>query len=225
MSSNYLDLAEFKLEGQFLGFVGNTPEKFKYLRFSSESKELEIKVPKELRGSLSLSLVPGQQIRVYGIGKFNSHKNTIKLKAYGVTPINSCPNQTTPSANEVACQDLIKSSRKERKSQALFPPACLDGMFDCNTSSMETSSHKSSPKAKILLCQKSGCLKRGGKSLLSELEQTLCDCGLQDKVTIEYSSRCMKCCKSAPNYILQIGNKEYKNIHPKEIASLLENHS
>ncbi len=213
MSSNYLDLAEFKLEGQFLGFVGNTPEKFKYLRFSSESRELEIKVPKELRDSLSLSLVPGQQIRVYGVGKFNSQKNTIKLKAYGVTPINSCPNQTTPSANEVACQDSIKSRRKERISQ------CLDGMFDCNTSS------KTSPKAKILLCQKSGCLKRGGRSLLSELEKTLCDRGLQDQVTIEYSSRCLKCCKSAPNYILQIGNKEYKNIPPQAIASLLENHS
>ncbi|MBD2343466.1 (2Fe-2S) ferredoxin domain-containing protein [Anabaena subtropica] len=77
--------------------------------------------------------------------------------------------------------------------------------------------------AKIMVCQKSGCVKRGGKGLLSELEKTLCDRGLLDKVTIEQTG-CQKRCSSAPNCVLMLGKKKYKKIHPEAIASLLENY-
>lgn len=79
------------------------------------------------------------------------------------------------------------------------------------------------PKAKIMVCQKSGCMKRGGKGLLSDLEKTLCDRGLSDKVTIEHTG-CQKRCSSAPNCVLMLGKKQYKKVHPEAIASLLENH-
>ena len=78
-------------------------------------------------------------------------------------------------------------------------------------------------QARIKVCQKSGCLKRGGKGLLSDLEKTLCDRGLLDKVVIEQTG-CQKCCGTAPNCVLQVGKKKYKNIHPEAIASLLESH-
>ncbi|MBD2163919.1 (2Fe-2S) ferredoxin domain-containing protein [Calothrix membranacea FACHB-236] len=81
----------------------------------------------------------------------------------------------------------------------------------------------SQTKAKIMVCQKSGCMKRGGKGLVSELEKTLCDRGLIDKVTIEHTG-CQKRCSSAPNCVVRIGKKQYKKLHPEAIASLLENH-
>ncbi|HLO85065.1 MAG TPA: (2Fe-2S) ferredoxin domain-containing protein [Nostocaceae cyanobacterium] len=79
------------------------------------------------------------------------------------------------------------------------------------------------PQAKIMVCQKSGCMKRGGKRLLSDLERTLCDRGLLDKVTIEHTG-CQKRCSSAPNCVLLLGKKQYKKIPPDAIANLLENH-
>ncbi|MFM6280444.1 MAG: (2Fe-2S) ferredoxin domain-containing protein, partial [Dolichospermum sp.] len=79
------------------------------------------------------------------------------------------------------------------------------------------------PKAKIMVCQKSGCLKRGGKGLLSDLEKTLGDRGLSDQVIIEHTD-CQKRCSSAPNCVLMLGKKQYKQVHPEGIASLLENH-
>ena len=79
------------------------------------------------------------------------------------------------------------------------------------------------PKPKIMVCQKSGCMKRGGKGLLSDLEKTLGDRGLSDKVTIEHTD-CQKRCSSAPNCVLMLGKKQYKKAHPEAIASLLENH-
>ncbi|GCL41399.1 (2Fe-2S) ferredoxin domain-containing protein [Dolichospermum planctonicum] len=81
----------------------------------------------------------------------------------------------------------------------------------------------SQPKAKIMVCQKSGCLKRGGKGLLSDLEKTLGDRGLSDQVIIEHTD-CQKRCSSAPNCVLMLGKKQYKKVHPEAIASLLENH-
>lgn len=78
-------------------------------------------------------------------------------------------------------------------------------------------------QAKIMVCQKSGCIKKGGKSLLSQLEQTLCERGLLDKVQIEHTD-CQKRCSSAPNCVLMLGKKEYKKVHPEAIASILENH-
>ncbi|MFN6535201.1 MAG: (2Fe-2S) ferredoxin domain-containing protein [Nostoc sp. EkiNYC01] len=177
MGNKYFTLSELNLEGQFLGFVGAQPKKYKYFQLAVPDGTMEIKLPKELRRSLSLLLVPGEQIRVFAHSQLDSHTGEIKIKAYQITPIGTCPIQSLP-----------------------LPP-----------------------KAKIMVCQKSGCLKRGGKGLLSELEKTLCDRGLLDKVTIEHTS-CQKCCSSAPNCVLHLGKKKYKNIHPEAIASLLESH-
>ncbi|NJM71864.1 MAG: (2Fe-2S) ferredoxin domain-containing protein [Scytonema sp. RU_4_4] len=181
MGHHYLKLSEFNIEGQFLGFVGETPGQFKYLQLALESENIQIKIPKELRHFLNLSLVPGEQIRVFGISQLNTHTGEIKLKAFRITPLGFCSIQKTPIQQQ-----------------------------------------KYTPKARILICQKSGCTKRGGRSLLSELENILCDRGLSDQVVIEHTS-CLKCCKNAPNFILQIGTKEYRNIRPDAIASLLEN--
>ena len=207
MSDNYLTLSEFNIEGQFLGFISEITGKFKYLRLASASGDVKIKIAKELRLPLSLSLEPGEQIRVVGVSKLDSHTNTIKLKAHRVTPIGFCLNQ-----------------KMSPQQQTLLDPATIANLPTVESDRGETPVQKYSPKAKIIVCQKSGCLKRGGRRLLSELEKILCDRGLQDQVIIECSRGCLKCCKSAPNYILQIGNKEYKNIHPEAIVSLLENH-
>jgi len=176
MGEKYLTLSELNLEGQFLGFVGDAG-KFKYLRLGIPSGDVEVKLPKELRNSLGLSLVQGEQIRVNGISKLNPHTGEIKFKAHQVKPTGVCQNHNLTTQT----------------------------------------------KAKIMVCQKSGCLKRGGKGLLSELEKTLCDRGLLDKVTIEHTG-CQKRCSSAPNCVVRIGKKHYNKIHPDAIASLLENH-
>jgi (2Fe-2S) ferredoxin len=179
MGDKYLNLSEFNVEGQFLDFVGKAPGKFKHLQLALPSGNVQIKLPKELRVSIGLSLVTGDQIRVFGFSKLNSRTGEIKLKANRVIRISGCPNKQIPPE----------------------------------------------PKAKILVCQKSGCLKRGSKGLLSELEKTLCDRGLQNQVIIEHTG-CLKRCSKAPNCVVELGKfgkKQYTKMHPEAIASLLEN--
>jgi (2Fe-2S) ferredoxin len=196
MGKNYLKLSEFNLEGEFLGFVDRSHKKFKYLQLSllksntiasSAVGNLEIKLPKELRKALGLSLVPGVPIRVTGLSKFSPRKNAIKLKAYEVMPLAVCPITETPVS-------LVET----------VPAKCL-------------------PKARIMVCQKSGCWKRGGKHLLSKIEKTLGDRGLHEHVKIT-TTGCMKRCSKAPNCVVQMGRKKYTQIKPDAIASLLEDH-
>lgn len=76
--------------------------------------------------------------------------------------------------------------------------------------------------AKILVCQKSGCWKRGGRKFSKELETELGDRGLQDHVKIQHTG-CLKRCSKAPNIVV-IPNKEkiYCNrMESHEVVDLL----
>jgi (2Fe-2S) ferredoxin len=77
--------------------------------------------------------------------------------------------------------------------------------------------------ATIMICQKSGCVKKGGKTLLAELEETLSDRNLLAKVKIQHTD-CQKTCNNAPNCMLMIGKKRYTQVTPEAIVSLLERH-
>ena len=76
-------------------------------------------------------------------------------------------------------------------------------------------------KSKILVCQGSSCLKRGGKTyelLQTELHQT----SLANKVEIK-TTGCLKQCKQAPNLIMPGGNR-YSRVKPEQISRLVSKH-
>ncbi|MGF1675860.1 MAG: (2Fe-2S) ferredoxin domain-containing protein, partial [Rivularia sp. (in: cyanobacteria)] len=94
MGDNYRTLSEFNLQGEFIGFVGDKPEKFKYLQLITPSGEIKLKLPKLLRKSAASFLAPGKQINVFGVTKLNLTTGKTKLKVYGIKPIESCPKQS-----------------------------------------------------------------------------------------------------------------------------------
>lgn len=60
---------------------------------------------------------------------------------------------------------------------------------------LTTEKPKEQRVATILMCQKSDCMKRGGKAVCQALQETLSDRGLQNQVTIK-GTGCMKQCKA-----------------------------
>ncbi|BAZ14362.1 nucleic acid binding, OB-fold, tRNA/helicase-type [Calothrix sp. NIES-4071] len=99
-----------------------------------------------------------------------------------------------------------------------------------NKSSLPTQP-ECSKKAKILVCQGSGCRKRGAKELLSKIEKTLSKTKLSQEQVSEVRSKvkiqstgCLKKCSKAPNCIVQLGNKKFSQVKPTDIPSLIENH-
>ncbi|BAZ07874.1 hypothetical protein NIES3974_45390 [Calothrix sp. NIES-3974] len=77
------------------------------------------------------------------------------------------------------------------------------------------------PNAKIMICQKSGCRKRGSEKLLSQLQQTLKAEGLHQQVKIQ-TTGCQKQCKQAPSCILKVGKNKYHQIRPGAIKQKLK---
>lgn len=112
-----------------------------------------------------------------------------------------------------------KSGKGKLKAVNLFNTECKNSSSRPGTKTTGVS-HK---KGKILICQKSGCLKRGGKKLYQALEKTIRRLGLENQVTIEATS-CQKRCKKAPNMVLMPDKAKYGNIESKELGSLLEKH-
>jgi len=84
-------------------------------------------------------------------------------------------------------------------------------------------SPRATPKAKILVCQKSGCRKKGGGKLLQELERVLRERNLLDQIVIE-TTGCLKRCSSAPNFVILPDKKIYNRVHPEEITAALQKH-
>jgi (2Fe-2S) ferredoxin len=77
-------------------------------------------------------------------------------------------------------------------------------------------------KATILMCQKSDCMKRGGRQLCQALMEELSDRALDDSVTIK-GTGCMKNCKGAPNIIMP-DKTRYSGVKASQVPALLDKH-
>lgn len=77
-------------------------------------------------------------------------------------------------------------------------------------------------KVKLLLCQKSGCQKKGSEKQRQAIESNLEARGLSQSVTIQETG-CLGKCSMAPNIILMPGKKRLSGMKPDAIADLLAN--
>jgi (2Fe-2S) ferredoxin len=181
----------FTFEGQFLGFVADHNGKLKYLNLGlPETHSVTIKLPKSARSPLRLSLTPGDAVKVRGMGKLDTRTGELKLKADLILPISLASANSCPLANEGSSVSSAPS---------LLPPKKI--------------------KAQILVCRKSGCLKRGGKELRQVLEQTICDRNWQDQVDLEWTG-CLKRCSKAPNFVIRPGKECHNKVQPSVLAQL-----
>lgn len=78
-------------------------------------------------------------------------------------------------------------------------------------------------KTSILVCQKSDCMKRGGRAVCQALEAALCDRGIEGQVTIK-ATGCLKQCKSGPNLIVMPDKTHYSRIQAAQIPALIDKH-
>lgn len=224
-SNNCSSPKEFCLEGQFLGFA-NDDGKLKYLRLSVLSEEMQIKIPKEMRFNVALLLQPGESIRVTGTGKYG-RSGKAKLKATQIVPLAESaapialeiPSNSVPSVTHAGCEAFrgnagaIAAIGGELSTGEL--PAKSDRTF------IQKRSAKSHPKIKVLVCQKSGCLKRGGKGLCEALDRTICDRQWEKYVTIERTG-CLKHCSSAPNVVIMPGKQRHAKVRSKTLPQIAD---
>lgn len=78
-------------------------------------------------------------------------------------------------------------------------------------------------KAKVLICQKSNCWKKGGQKVYQALELALSDRNLTGQIPIKKTG-CLKKCKKAPNLVILPDKAHYTRVKTKQIASFVEKH-
>jgi (2Fe-2S) ferredoxin len=181
----------FSLEGRFLGFI-REGSTFKYLRLAIAKEELQIKLSQESRASCQTRLTPNDIIQVIGEMSVSRELGELKLKATQIISLNqqSGLNEIEPSVQETSLAPAVS----ERRSTY--------------------------PQMKLLMCQKSGCQKKGGRKQRQAIATLLRDRNLQDHVVIQETG-CLGKCSLAPNLVLMPGKRWLSGMTPDAIVEVL----
>lgn len=199
MGKSYMkEVSEFCLEGQFLEFVIKDGYKLKGLMLATAEGECYVKLAKHLRVTFDLRLQPGTWLQVIGEKKQDLETGEVKLKAYRVMA--ASPNTGTRRVTDVESKNVSASSS--------FP--------------VSSSGEAKTKKATILVCQKSDCMKRGGKEVCQALNAALSARGLESEVSIK-ATGCMKNCKAGPNLIMP-DKTRYSRIQPAQVSAIMNKH-
>ncbi|MEH2069319.1 MAG: (2Fe-2S) ferredoxin domain-containing protein [Nostoc sp.] len=191
--SHSIKVSEFSLEGRFIDFVIKDGYQLKGLLLSTSEGECYIKLAKHLRAAFDLRLLPGTWLQVVGYKKYDIKKDKVTFKAERVMA----------ARPEMARVQTIAASQE---------PPSIDRVKVKPTKT----------KATILVCQKSDCMKRGGKAVCQALEAALSDRGLEDQVTIK-GTGCMKNCKAGPNLVMP-DKTRYSHIQAPQVPALINKH-
>jgi (2Fe-2S) ferredoxin len=184
----------FNLEGTLIGFLGDDARHPKSIALDVDQEQLAVQLPKELRASAQSYLKPGDRVRCVGCTRVDFKAGIIKLKAYQIFLESPCAFESpTPS-----CQATTSTVS-------------------------QTPSAKSAKPAKIMICHKSGCQKRGGRKVVAALEAALQDHQLTDQVEIHYTG-CQKRCSKAPSLTIMPGKHRYDSLNVKNVSALVEEH-
>ncbi|MEG4109349.1 (2Fe-2S) ferredoxin domain-containing protein [Microcoleus sp. S13_C5] len=207
-------VSEFSLEGEILALIVEDGCKLKYLRISSDrGVEYLVKLCKELRSFLSPILTPGLRVQVVGEKELNLKNGKIKLKARSLKLAQGhkdrSPEQLDSTNGPVAV--LTSDDRAIAKTEVTSPTAA------------QTVKSPAKTQTKILVCQKSDCLKRGAGGVCKALENALNSRGLEDEVTVQ-GTGCLKQCKAGPNIVVMPDKTRYSRIAPAEVPAIIDKH-
>ncbi|NEP54988.1 MAG: (2Fe-2S) ferredoxin domain-containing protein [Moorea sp. SIO3C2] len=78
-------------------------------------------------------------------------------------------------------------------------------------------------RAKVLVCQKSACRKRGATQICQGIEAALAARGLTDAVQVKLTG-CMDKCKAGPHVVVMPDKQRYARVKPGQVENLIEQH-
>jgi (2Fe-2S) ferredoxin len=190
--SNRKETSEFCLEGRFLEFVIKDGYKLKALLIATSEGDRYIKLAKHLREAFDLRLPPGTWLQIVGEKQYDTKTGEVKLKAERV----------------MAARGSVETTEQ------VFPAP--------PEKPKENKKEKSAKSNTILVCQKSSCMKRGGKKLCQAIAASISERGLEDRVTIK-GTGCMKKCKAGPNLIMP-DKTRYTKIQAEQVSTVMDKH-
>ncbi|OUL17562.1 (2Fe-2S) ferredoxin domain-containing protein [Nostoc sp. 106C] len=199
--SHSKEVSNFCLEGRFIDFILKDGYKLKGLQIWTAEGECYVKLAKHLRFAFDLRLPPGTWLQIVGKKKHESATGKVTLKA-----------------------ERVMAARADVDNDRITQMGIPSPISQPQQPSLTSKGNAKSTKAKstILVCQKSDCMKRGGKAVCQALEAALSDRGLEDQVTIK-GTGCMKNCKAGPNLVMP-DKTRYSRIQAGQVPALMDKH-
>lgn len=115
----------------------------------------------------------------------------------------------------------LKSKKKRCILEATEVRAIAPEVSPSNSfQSAPPSADETQPTSKVLICQKSSCVKRGAKNVEKAVETVICDRGLTEDITIKPTG-CMGHCKKGPNVVVMPGKQRYQKVKPSDAPKLI----
>ncbi len=175
---------------------------------------IAIKLPKKLRETAQQRLQPGDRIYCIGRSQIDPQTQTIKLNASHLFAV-------LPADSALSASGTTEAVRSEPLQLTQTPASPIP--LSPHLPAPPSRPHTSQKKAKILICRKSGCQKRGGRQLTARLEQVLRERQLQGEIEIQYVG-CQKRCSQAPNLTIMPGKHRYDRLNLDSLPALVEEH-
>ncbi|WP_026732501.1 (2Fe-2S) ferredoxin domain-containing protein [Fischerella sp. PCC 9605] len=216
-NSHETETTAFCLEGRFLDFVIKDGYKLKGLLLATSEGECYVKLAKHLRIAFDWRLPPGIWLQVVGEKKYDRKTGTLKLKAERVMAASSERGRGASAVDGFSGIKHLALGEWESGRNSSSPPPHLP-----ITPSITDAKPQPTKVATILVCQKSDCMKRGGKAMCQALQSALSDRGLEDQVTIK-ATGCMKNCKAGPNLVMP-DKTRYSHIQATQVPALIDKH-
>ncbi|OUC13510.1 MAG: hypothetical protein B0A82_17080 [Alkalinema sp. CACIAM 70d] len=204
---------QYRLAGQFLGFWQKRDGQIKGLRLQTPLGQQEIKIGKKLRSQLSTILTPGSWVETICDRRIDFTTGSVIFKVHSIESISlycPTPKKTATPKVEPFSADTVKINADR-------------DLQDLGTGTVTPFVQPATPckKAKILMCQKSDCMKRQGKAVCQALEAALHDRQLTEFVQVK-GTGCLKHCKAGPNLV--VDKVRYSKVTPEEVPDLLDKH-
>jgi (2Fe-2S) ferredoxin len=188
----------FFLEGKFQEFVIKDGYKIKGLILDTAEGECYVKLAKNLRHAFDWRLPKGTLLQIVGKKQHCIESGKVKLKAERVIAV---PNES---------HSPVPTPHSPLPTPTPNPP------LPTPNSPLPTK------RSTVLVCQKSDCMKKGGKAVCQALEAALSEKGLEDSVTIK-GTGCMKNCKAGANLVMP-DKTRYSRVTAAQVPELVEKH-
>ncbi len=191
----------FQLSGRVQATRLDKAGRCKRLHLETGGRIERIKLAKPLRSRLGTGPIVGSWVALAGTAKRHPQTGRLKLKAQTLSL-----SRVRPTGRWGAVLPT---------SSIVPPPTPARPPIDRPAAQ--------APSAKILVCQKANCRKRGGDGLCQAIAQTLAAKGLGDRVKVQPTG-CLKECNRGPAIVTLPDKTRHTRIQPDQIPALIETH-
>ncbi|TAD78979.1 MAG: (2Fe-2S) ferredoxin domain-containing protein [Oscillatoriales cyanobacterium] len=221
----------FHLSGRVQSIQPDKTGRCKFLQLVTGGRVERIKLAKPLRSRLGAGPQVGTWVALSGKAKLNPQTGQFTFKARQLAPwvgsrfAGPAP-QTAPGRSGAL---LRQSPGPQSQNHASAVPTAVPSaiaqppMIPTSTPVPPDLKTTAKPVAKVLICQKANCRKRGGDRTCQAIAQAIADRGWGDRVQLQPTG-CLKACDRGPVAVTLPDKTRHTRLKPQEAAELIDRH-